>query len=190
MTKVAIIYHSGYGHTEVVARAVAAGAESVPGTEVFLVKVDEFAERGAELDNADAIIFGCPTYMGSASAPMKTFMDATSKRWMEGIWKDKLAAGFTNSGSWHGDKQTTLIQLITFASQHGMVWVGLGMMPGANTSKSSHEEMNRVGASLGAMTQSNIDQGPDIAPPLHDQATGKALGKRVAESAHRWVRGK
>ncbi len=188
MTRVAVVYHSGFGHTKVVAEAVARGAESVAGTEVHLIPVEEVDDAWALLDGADAIIFGCPTYMGSASAPFKAFMDKTSKLWMEQRWKDKLAAGFTNSGSQSGDKLNTLIQLAVFAAQHGMIWVGLGLLPGNNSSQGSIEDLNRLGAFLGAMAQSNIDQGPDLAPPESDRKTAEHLGRRVAEAALRWRR--
>jgi hypothetical protein len=51
--------------------------------------------------------------MASVSAPFKAFMDATSNEVMaKGFaWKDKIAAGFTNSGSRSGDKLASLIQL-------------------------------------------------------------------------------
>ena len=79
MTKVAIIYHSGYGHTKLVAEAVAEGAAGVDGVSVDLVTVEDATDDLDRFDDADAIIFGSPTYMGSASGPMKSFMDATSK---------------------------------------------------------------------------------------------------------------
>jgi multimeric flavodoxin WrbA len=61
MSMIAIVYHSGYGHTKALAEAVAAGAAEVGGTEVSLVPVGEAEARAAELDAADAIIFGSPT---------------------------------------------------------------------------------------------------------------------------------
>ena len=60
------------------------------------------------------------------------FKDWTSKKWQARSWQDKLAAGFTVSASWGGDKQNTLYQLLTLAQQHGMVWVGLGLAPGTS----------------------------------------------------------
>ena len=139
----------------------------------------------AELDAADAIIFGSPTYMGGVSAEFAKFKDWTAKRWMEGAWRNKLAAGFTASASWNGDKHNTLYQLLTLALQHGMVWVGLGLPPGYNHSKGSAEDLNRLGASIGAMAQANADQGVEgIA--ASDFRTMEALGKRVAEAAQRW----
>lgn len=193
MTNIAIVYHSGYGHTAVVAEHVAKGAAQVAGAEVRLYKAQDLASPDAgpwdELNAADAIIFGAPTYMGSASAPMKAFMDASSKVWFDHGWKDKIAAGFTNSGSWSGDKLSTLSQFAILAAQHGMVWAGTGMMPGYNNSKGSPEDVNRVGSFLGLMTQANADQGPDVAPPAADRKTAELFGKRIAEVALRWRKG-
>jgi len=184
MAKVAIIFHSGYGHTKAQAEAVAKGADAVSGVSVSLVPVEEYEARAAELDAADAIIFGAPTYMGSASAQFKAFMDASSKLWYGQAWKDKLAAGFTCSASQNGDKLITLQQLTIFAMQHSMIWVGLGIMPGNNSSKGSLEDLNRLGCFIGAMAQANADQGADAMLPS-DLKTAEHLGRRVAEQAVR-----
>lgn len=182
---VAIVYHSGYGHTRALAEAVATGVGAIPGATASLIPVAEVEARAAELDAADAIVFGSPTYMGGVSADFAKFKDWTSSRWMEGKWRNKLAAGFTVSASWNGDKHNTLYQLLTLAVQHGMVWVGLGLPPGNNSSKGSVEDLNRVGASVGAMAQANADQGSEgIA--ASDFRTMEALGRRIAEAAQRW----
>src|SRR5262245_31628972 len=97
MSNIAIVYHSGFGHTKALAEAVAKGAETVSGAKVSLIEVTEAEAREAELDVADAIIFGSPTYMGGVSAEFAKFKDWTAKRWMDGRWRDKLAAGFTVS---------------------------------------------------------------------------------------------
>lgn len=188
MAKIAIAYHSGYGHTGRQAESVLAGAKSVAGTEAVLINVAEINEGGwAELAAADAIIFGAPTYMGSVSAKFKEFMDASSKTWFamgaKG-WKDKLAAGFTNSASQSGDKLNSLIQLSIFAAQHGMVWISLGLPPGNNSSQGSVDDLNRLGSFLGAMAQSNADQGAD-AMRESDLKTAEHLGRRVAEQTLR-----
>jgi multimeric flavodoxin WrbA len=190
MVQVAIVYHSGYGHTAVQAHAVHRGASSVPGVTARILKVEELSANLDELEQADALIFGCPTYMGSGSAKFKEFMEASSKLWLQLKWKDKIAAGFTNSGSQSGDKLDTLLQLAVFAAQHAMVWVGLDVLPGNNSSKGSTEDLNRLGSFLGAMAQSNVDQGPDVVPPASDQRTAEALGRRVALATLRWVRGR
>ena len=184
MTKVAVVYHSGFGHTQALAESVAAGVRSVPVAEATLIPVAEVEARAAELDAAHAIIFGAPTYMGSASAEFAQFKDWSSKRWFTQAWKDKVAAGFTNSAAWSGDKLNTLVQLATLAMQHGMIWVGLGLPPGNNNSKGSSDDLNRVGAFLGGMAQSNADQGIE-GTAKSDFLTMEALGRRVAEVAAR-----
>jgi len=190
--KIAVVYHSGYGHTAVVAEHVAKGAAAA-GAEAKLYKVEDFPnpETGpwAELAAADAIVFGAPTYMGSASAVFKQFMDASSKAWYGDVWKNKLAAGFTNSASWSGDKLNTLQQLAVFAAQHGMIWISTGMKGGYNHSAGSPDDLNRVGSFLGLATQANADQGPEVAPPAADRKTAEAFGRRIAEITDRWVAG-
>jgi multimeric flavodoxin WrbA len=189
MTKVAVVYHSGYGHTARLAQAVADGAKGVAGVASQLISVADIDKHWDDLERADAIIFGAPTYMGSVSAPFKAFMDASSKVWFGQKWKNKLAAGFTNSGSMSGDKLNSLIQLAVFAAQQSMMWVSTGMMPGSNTTKSQPDEVNRIGSYLGVMAQSFVDAAPDIAPPPADLETARLLGVRVAEAAVRWTRG-
>ncbi|GAA4356728.1 flavodoxin family protein [Kangiella marina] len=182
---IAVVYHSGYGHTKVIAEAVAQGVEEA-NAQVQLISVDEVDNHWDDLAQAKGIIFGSPTYMGSVSAGFKGFMDKSSKVWAEQGWKDKLAAGFTNSGSQSGDKLNTLIQMSVFAAQQSMIWVSLGLMPGNNSSKGSPEDLNRIGSYLGAMAQSNTDQGADETPPNTDKETAKLLGKRMAETAARF----
>lgn len=188
MTTVAVVFHSGYGHTAKQAEAVHEGAASVPGTRSILVAVGDIEANWRVLEAADAIIFGSPTYMGGVSGPFKAFMDQTSKIWATQVWKDKLAAGFTNSASASGDKLNTLMQLAVFAAQHGMHWVSLGLMPGNSSANGSAEDLNRLGSYLGAMAQSLADAGPDVAPPAADLRTAFELGRRVAEIAQRFRR--
>lgn len=190
MPSIAIVYHSGYGHTAAVAKSVAAGAGSVAGVQVHLVPVEEVDAKADVLNGADAIIFGSPTYMGSVSAKFKEFMDWSSKIWYERGWSDKLAAAFTVSASQSGDKLNTLVQIAIFAAQHGMIWVGNNLLPGNNNSKGSVEDINRLGSFLGAMAQANADQGADVAPLPSDHKTAEILGARVAQAAVRWVNGK
>lgn len=81
MSKIAIIYHSTYGHTKLQAEAVLRGAQSMPNITAKLYTAEEATNSLDELDSADAIILGCPTYMGSMSAGMKVFIEAASKKW-------------------------------------------------------------------------------------------------------------
>lgn len=182
--QVAVVYHTGFGHTGVMAEAVVRGIESVAGARPVVVKVDEVDGRWDDLKAADAIIFGSPTYMGSVSGPFKTFMDKSGGAWFRQEWKDKIAAGFTNSGSPSGDKGNTINQMIVFAAQHSMIWVSLGLLPEGN----DVPHRNRLGAYTGAMSHST-SAAPGETPPPADLATAEHLGRRVAEAAQRWKRG-
>ncbi|MFE6160421.1 flavodoxin family protein [Streptomyces sp. NPDC056486] len=186
---VAIAYHSGYGHTAVVAEAVRAGAAEA-GATVHLIKVDEITEAQWELlDAADAIVFGSPTYMGTASGAFHVFAEASSKRWFAKAWHDKLAAGFTNSGSKSGDKLHTLQFFQTLAAQHAMHWVSLGLTPGWNSTQGSEHDLNRLGFFSGAAAQTNADEGPEGVHKA-DIATAEHLGRRVTETARVFVTGR
>ncbi|MEW6271938.1 MAG: flavodoxin family protein [Thermodesulfobacteriota bacterium] len=188
---VAVVFHSGRGHTARQAKAVAAGVEQVPDARALLLSVEEAVHRWHDLETADAIVFGAPTYMGGPSAAFKSFAEATSHAVLSRgfAWRDKLAAGFTNSGAQSGDKLATLVQIALLAAQHGMHWVNLGVSPAGSSSTGSAEEVNRLGFWLGAAAQSNVDQGSDVAPPEADLETARRLGRRVAEVARQMARG-
>ncbi|CAG9217888.1 Flavodoxin FldP [Paraburkholderia sabiae] len=188
MSKIIIVYHSGYGHTKKLAEAVLAGTLD-GGADAKLVAVGELDDAAwAELDTADAIIFGAPTYMGGPSADFKKFADASSKPWVGQKWKDKVAAGFTNSASMNGDKFSTIQYLITLAMQHGMIWAGLGLLP-ANTKAATRNDLNYVGGYAGLLSQSPADASPDEAPLPGDIETAKVFGARIAAVTARWRAG-
>ncbi|AUT60762.1 flavodoxin family protein [Paraburkholderia terrae] len=188
MSKIIIVYHSGYGHTKKLAEAVLAGTLD-GGADARMIAVGELDDAAwAELDTADAIIFGAPTYMGGPSADFKKFADASSKPWFTQKWKDKVAAGFTNSGSMNGDKFSTIQYFITLAMQHGMIWAGMGMMP-ANTKAATRNDLNFIGGFAGLLSQSPADATPDEAPPPGDLDTAKVFGARIAAVTARWKAG-
>ncbi|GAB2672464.1 flavodoxin family protein [Kribbella swartbergensis] len=189
--RIAVAYHSGYGHTAKQAEAVAAGASSVPGAVAELVPLDELTEDVWDrLAAADAIVFGAPTYMGSPSAVFKKFAEESVRAWADNLaWRDKIAAGFTNSKAMSGDKLNSLVDLAVLAAQHGMIWVGLDLYPGWAESTASIEDLNRLGSWLGAMAQSDADLSAEKAPPATDLRTAEALGVRVATVTLRHLRG-
>lgn len=182
---VSIVYDSGHGHTAKQAQAVAAGVRQVPRAEARLFAVADGAIDWEALEKSEAIIFGSPTYNGLISARLKQFMeDSTRTAWLPQAWRNKIAAGFTNSGAMHGDKLNSLVSMALFAAQHGMIWVGLDLFPGR-----SNDDPNRVGSWLGAMAQSN-DESPELSPIESDLKTASHLGQRVAELAQRFQQGK
>lgn len=179
MAKVAVVYFSGYGHTQRMAQAVADGANAT------LVVVDaegNLPEEGWDtLNKADAIVMGSPTYMGSVSWQFKKFADASAKIWFSQAWKNKVFAGFTNSAGMNGDKLSTLHYLFTLAMQHSGIWVGTGMMP-SSSKAATRNDTNYVDSFSGAMATTPSDA--SVAEMLPgDLETAKLFGRRVAEVA-------
>jgi NAD(P)H dehydrogenase (quinone) len=176
---IVIAYHSGFGHTAALAQAVAAGARAA-GADVSPVAVEVMSESDWELlDGAAAIIFGSATYMGNVSAGFQAFAEQTGRRCLNGAWRDKVAAGFTNSGAKSGDKLSALVSLAVFAAQHHMHWVNLGLGAGWNSSQGSVDDLNRLGFWLGAGAQTDVDADSDQVHPS-DVRTCAHLGRRVA----------
>jgi len=182
MSNIVIVFHSGYGHTKKVAEAV---AESSGGSLLAIDANGDLPEGGWEqLAAAKMIVFGSPTYMGMASWQFKKFADASSKPWFGQAWKDKLAAGFTNSATMNGDKHSTLHYMMTLAMQHSMLWVGTGMMPN-NNKAATRDSINYVGSSAGLMTTTPSDASTDEMV-TGDIATAKVFGERLKAAVGRF----
>jgi len=179
MASVAVVYHSGYGHTAKQAEAVAKGANA------DLIAINENGEitdaDWAKLDAAKAIIMGSPTYMGTVSWQFKKFADASSKAWFTQQWKNKIFAGFTNSATMNGDKGSTIAYFVTLAMQHSGIWVGTGLMP-ANNKAAKHGDVNFVGGFGGALMTTPSDASVDEVN-AGDLETARLLGVRVADFA-------
>jgi len=186
MVKTVVVYHSGYGHTKRMAIAVAEGADAE------LVAIDPEGNLAEEawnaLTDADAILFGSPTYMGGPSWQFKKFADASSKPWSEGGWQNKIFGGFTNSASINGDKLNTLEYFFLLAGQHGGIWVSMDIKP-ANLKASVRDDLNRMGSYIAPMAQTPADASPDEMSP-GDLETARLYGKRVATVARQFRSGK
>lgn len=147
MTKVLVLYYSSYGHVETMAAAVAAGAGSIADTSVAIRRVPELVPdsvaRGAgmkldqaaplatvdELPDYDAIIFGTPTRFGNMAAQMRNFLDQTGGLWQRGALVGKAGSVFCSTATQHGGQETTIQSFHTTLLHHGMVIVGLPMIP-------------------------------------------------------------
>lgn len=188
--RIAVVYYSGYGHTKILAESVASGAGSISGVHVDIVDVERITEESwLLLDSADALIFGSPTYIGGVAGPFKCFIDATSARFKVRHWAGKIAGGFTVSSSKSGDNFGTLQQLSTFALQQGMIWVGVGLLPGWNSIQGSEDDLNRLGSMMGAAAQANEGIPPEDGVVDADRRTAAHLGVRVAVATRRWLAG-
>lgn len=192
MSTIAIVYYSSQGHTHTLAESIANGIATVSSMKVELHRLlDSEIQNGrwkndtvvASLMNADAIVFGTPTYMGGYAAQMKAFIDACGGIWFRQGWKDKVAAGFTHSQGLSGDKLNTLQSLQVNALQHGMIWVGNAVM----VEGTGLEHQNRLSSYTGLMAQTYP---AEHAVSEGDQKTAQAFGQRIAETTMRWVNGK
>ncbi|MDR6376186.1 flavodoxin family protein [Paraburkholderia caledonica] len=174
MTSVAIVYSSGHGHTRAIAEHIYAGTKAFPDTSAELIEIT-FSQIGPDgrwkddavmerLAAADAIVFGAPTFMGSAHGLFKLFLETGFNPWLGQEWKDKIAAGFTNSASRSGDKLITLEQIAIFTAQMSMVWIGVGDQPGGNFKDSQVTDVNLNGSWLGLIAQSVADGTSENAP--------------------------
>jgi NAD(P)H dehydrogenase (quinone) len=187
VTEIAVVYHSTTGTTTRLAQAVHAGASGVAGVRASLhaiagddIRHGRFSNNSlfAQLDLADAIIFGSPTFMGGPSAQLKAFLDATVSRWVTRAWANKLAAGFTVSATPSGDKLHTLTSIAVTAMQLGMIWVGV-----EETSRDASAP-NRLSVYMGAAGQADYSTNPPGVVAA-DLRTGELLGTRVAKLALR-----
>lgn len=181
---VAVVYHSVTGTTARLADAALRGAAEIDGIRAFPVRIEgEDIYRGRyrnsaaleAMGEADALIFGSPTFMGCVSAQFKAFADATSEFWFQRHWAGKLAAGFTVGNNPSGDQLNTIQYLSILANQHGMLWVGIDLPGGFDP-----EGRNRMGAQSGL-----IAHAADGEMNPADIATARYLGSRVAAFALR-----
>ncbi len=181
---ITIAFHSQNGHTEVLGQSILEGINTVKGVKGLLIDVNTETLNWEPLNNADAIIFGSPTYMGNVSGIFKTFMDGSSPIWYQRKWINKLAGGFTSSGSLSGDKLNTLQSMCLFAAQHGMVWIGPSEICTEFDTQPHH--INRLGSNLGIMSQCNPYEDRALSPPSGDRETTKLYGARMAKSVLQW----
>ncbi|MEM7543688.1 MAG: flavodoxin family protein, partial [Pseudomonadota bacterium] len=173
------------------AKAIARGAESVAGTQVFLIPVEAVDQHWTTLHGADAIVFGTPTYIGSVAAKFKEFVEKLAGQvWLERMWLNKIAAGFTVSAGRSGDKLNCLQQLVVFAAQMGMIWVPVRITGGNYSSQGGESDLNRMAGYLGVMAQANIDEPPELAPPPSDIETAEMHGHHIATITQQFAMGR
>ncbi len=142
MPKVLVLYYSTYGHTEIMAGAIAEGARAA-GAEVDIKRVPETAPEAVakaahfkldqaapvahveDLANYDAIIIGTGTRFGRMSSQMASFLDQAGGLWLRGALNGKVGGAFISTATQHGGQETTLFSIITNLLHFGMIVVGL-----------------------------------------------------------------
>lgn len=175
---ICIPYFSGNGHTEKLAQCIADGTAGARLIDITQITDDDWSA----MDDAPAIVFGTPTYMGSTAAAYGQFLEDASSRYTSQDWGDKIAAGFTVATYPSGDKLSTLMRLSIYAAQMGMIWVGQSAI-GAPV-KPDVPGLNRDGSSLGLMATASRDKSELI---LSDDAmTARVFGARIQQVSDQW----
>src|SRR5262245_42609989 len=141
-TRLLVLYHSSYGHTETLAYAVVLGARAVGGVQVSVKRVPELMPEDVmraagmkvdqpapiadpqELADYDGIVLGTPTRFGNMTSQMRNFLDQTGPLWVSGALIGKVGSVFTSTST-GGGNETTIISFHWTLLHHGMVVVGL-----------------------------------------------------------------
>lgn len=183
-SQIAVVYYSQRGTTKALVESFIRGVERVDGVTARALSVDEVDAHWQVLDDAQAIVFATPTYIGSVAARYKEFIEKLSNpTWLERLWVGKLAAGITVSSGFSGDKLNCLMQLVIFASQMGMIWVPMPVIGGGYSSTRTERDLNRLAGYLGVMSQANSNESVPDVPPRSDHRTAEIHGEFLAMTA-------
>ncbi len=180
MDPICLAYFSGGRRTEALAHEIATGT----GRACRLIDVTGIGDADWQaLDDAPAILFGSPTYMGGVAGGFAQFLEDCSARWEPARWTDKIAGGFTTASHGSGDKLSSLIRMAIFAAQMRMIWVGQGET-GAPIVP-DNPGINADGSWLGLMA---TDPGDGQFLSTGDAETARRFGARIAMACTRWHR--
>lgn len=189
--EILVLYYSNFGGTETMAKVIARGVEEVEGATARLRTVPKVSENheatepaipkdGAiyatpsDMAQCDGLALGSPTHFGNMAAPMKHFIDSTSKEWMDGAMIGKPAGVFTATGSYHGGQESTLLSMMIPLFHHGMVVLGLPY------SEKALMDTTTGGSPYGA-THTSTQR--DNVLSEHEHELCLALGRRLAQMA-------
>ena len=161
---VLVVYYSMSGNTEALAKAVAEGVKRVPGVVVNIKQIKDVIK--ADVENAEGVILGSPTYYANIPGVMKTALDNWKMDWRVDL-TNKVGAAFATGGGDSGGKEYVVISLLLYMLNNRMVVVG----PLFEKPSFSYGEFG-VTARAGKLDE----EGRDAAA---------RLGKRVAEVASR-----
>ena len=190
--EVLIVYYSAKGAVERMARCVARGVDEVEGASARLRTVPRVApiyEQGAgpvpdrgppyasldDLAQCHALALGSPTRFGQMAAPLRYFLDSTSELWLGGALAGKPGGVFTSTSSLHGGQESTLLGMMLPLLHHGMLVVGVPYTEAALLQTEGGGSPYGPGHVTSASTDGELSE--------HEQALGRALGRRLAETA-------
>ncbi|WP_440904689.1 NAD(P)H:quinone oxidoreductase [Catenovulum sp. SX2] len=192
MANILVLYYSRHGSTKNLAHEIAQGIEKTGAQAVVRtvpsVSTDTHATSPSipsdgdiyateqDLINCDGLIIGSPTRFGNMAAPLKYFLDGTSKLWLKGSLSGKPAAVFSSSSSLHGGQESTLLTMMLPLLHHGMLIVGLPY------SEADLHTTTTGGTPYGA-THLAAEQNTKLS--AEEKNLAQALGYRVADIAQR-----
>lgn len=120
-TQVLVAYYSRTGNTEQMARGVAEGARRLSGVSVAVKPVGEVTK--ADLEAADGIVLGCPTYFANIPGEMKVLLDDWNWKWKVDF-TDKVGGAFATAGGQVGGQEHVVVSLLLFMVHNRMVVAG------------------------------------------------------------------
>jgi len=191
MKEILILYFSKYGATELLAREIANGVDSVEGVEskirtvpsipISNEKNETIPDQGPpyiekqDLFDCDGLILGSPCRFGNMAAELKYFLDNTTNEWLNNALAEKPAGVFTSSGSMHGGQESTLLTMAIPLLHHGMLLTGIPFSEkGLSTTREG-------GTPYGPSHVSDETAQKSLSP---DEASlARALGKRISKIA-------
>ena len=191
MKEILILYFSKYGATELLAREIANGVDSVegvgskirtvPSIPINNEKNETIPDQGPpyiekqDLFDCDGLILGSPCRFGNMAAELKYFLDNTTNEWLNNALTEKPAGVFTSSGSMHGGQESTLLTMAIPLLHHGMLLTGIPF---------SEKELSTTregGTPYGPSHVSDETAQKSLSP---DEASlARALGKRISRIA-------
>jgi NAD(P)H dehydrogenase (quinone) len=119
--QVLVAYHSLTGNTRAMAEGVVEGVQRVSGVAVTIKPVEEVVRQ--DLEGADAIVLGCPTYYGTIPGTMKVVIDDWSWK-MKVDFTDKVGGAFATGGGQVGGKEFVVVSLVMHMINNRMVVAG------------------------------------------------------------------
>ncbi len=194
MSDVLVLYYTGNGTTEALAREICRGVDSVPGMSARLRTVpkvstvaeateDSIPDSGppyaspADIAECSGMLLGSPGRFGNMAAAMKYFIDGTLNEWLKGSAEGKPAAVFTSTASLHGGQESTLLSMMLPLLHHGMLLVGLPY---------SDEALSKTRAGGTPYGATHVTFGATDGRLADDEKTlAQTLGARVARIAKR-----
>tara|TARA_B100001057_G_scaffold77728_1_gene72736 strand:+ start:61468 stop:62055 length:588 start_codon:yes stop_codon:yes gene_type:complete len=191
MKEILILYFSKYGATELLAREIANGVDSVEGVSskirtvpsipISNKKNDDIPDQGPpyiekqDLFDCDGLILGSPCRFGNMAAELKYFLDNTTNEWLNNALTEKPAGVFTSSGSMHGGQESTLLTMAIPLLHHGMLLTGIPF---------SEKELSttREGGTPYGPSHVSDEKTRKILSP-DEVSLARALGKRISRIA-------